>query len=36
MLRRGDLADGATTDRLARYVQGAGVVGETLAWGSGT
>ena len=28
MLRRGYFAHGATTDRLARYVQGAGVVGE--------
>ena len=36
MLRRGYFAHGATTDRLARYIQGAGVVGETLAWGSGT
>lgn len=36
MLRRGYFAHGATTDRLARYIHGAGVVGETLAWGSGT
>jgi uncharacterized protein YkwD len=36
MLKRGYFAHGATTQRLARYVHGAGVVGETLAWGSGT
>ena len=35
MLRRQYFAHGATSDRLARYV-GSGVIGETLAWGSGT
>jgi uncharacterized protein YkwD len=35
MIRRSYFAHGATTERLARYVHGAGVVGETLAWGSG-
>jgi uncharacterized protein YkwD len=35
MLRRRYFAHGATTERLSRYVKGAGVVGETLAWGSG-
>jgi uncharacterized protein YkwD len=34
MLRRGYFAHGATTERLQRYVR-AGVLGETLAWGSG-
>ena len=34
MLRRGYFAHGATTKRLSRYVRG-GVLGETLAWGSG-
>lgn len=36
MLRRGYFAHGATAQRLARYVGGAGFVGETLAWGSGS
>jgi uncharacterized protein YkwD len=36
MIRHGYFAHGATTERLARYVHGAGVVGETLAWGSGS
>ena len=35
MLRRGYFAHGATTQRLSRYIRSAGVVGETLAWGSG-
>jgi uncharacterized protein YkwD len=36
MLRRSYFAHGATTKRLARYIGHAGVIGETLAWGSGT
>ena len=35
MLRRHYFAHGATSDRLARYVH-SGVIGETLAWGSGS
>jgi uncharacterized protein YkwD len=35
MIRRHYFAHGATSDRLARYVR-SGVIGETLAWGSGT
>ena len=35
MIRRHYFAHGATSDRLARYVH-SGVIGETLAWGSGT
>ena len=36
MLRGRYFAHGATIERLGRYVHGAGVVGETLAWGSGS
>jgi uncharacterized protein YkwD len=36
MLKRSYFAHGATTERLERYVHGAGVIGETLAWGSGS
>jgi uncharacterized protein YkwD len=36
MLRRQYFAHGATSDRLSRYIHGGGVIGETLAWGSGT
>jgi uncharacterized protein YkwD len=36
MLRRQYFAHGATSDRLSRYVHGGGVIGETLAWGSGS
>ena len=36
MLRRHYFAHGATSDRLSRYVHGGGVIGETLAWGSGS
>ncbi len=36
MLRRQYFAHGATSDRLARYIHGGGVIGETLAWGSGS
>ncbi len=35
MLKRHYFAHGATSDRLARYVH-SGVIGETLAWGSGS
>ena len=35
MLRRSYFAHGATSERLARYVH-TGVIGETLAWGSGS
>jgi uncharacterized protein YkwD len=35
MIRRGYFAHGATTERLSHYVR-AGVIGETLAWGSGS
>jgi uncharacterized protein YkwD len=34
MIKRRYFAHGATADRLSRYVR-AGVIGETLAWGSG-
>ena len=36
MLRRQYFAHGATSERLSRYIHGGGVIGETLAWGSGT
>jgi uncharacterized protein YkwD len=35
MLRRGYFAHGETVERLSRYVS-EGVIGESLAWGSGT
>jgi uncharacterized protein YkwD len=35
MIKRSYFAHGATTERLSRYVH-AGVIGETLAWGSGS
>ncbi len=35
MLRRRYFAHGATVERLSRYIDG-GVIGESLAWGSGT